>query len=149
MALLMYFQQIRLIGTLSAVIATHVCYASPFAMALIYILYERLNIELEQAASNLGASALRVIFQIVIPQLWPALVGAALLSFLISWDEFIMAWFVGGFAKTLPVVIYGMMGGAFNPSLNAMGTLSIGVSVILLLVVFGLQTFAYRMEYTQ
>lgn len=144
MALFMYFQHIHLVGTLWAVVIAHTSFCSPFALALIRNPYDRINIELEYAARNLGASPLRVIFQIVIPQLWPAITAAGLLSFLISWDEFILAWFVGGFKKTLPVVIYGMMGTSFNPSLNAVGTLSMGVSLVLLLSIFALKSFADR-----
>ncbi len=138
-ALLMYFQQIRIVGSLWAIIIAHICFSSPFALALIRNPYERLNIEIEQAASNLGASHMGVIFRIVIPQLWPALIAAGFLSYLVSWDEFILAWFVGGFEKTLPIVIYGMMGTSVNPSLNAIGTVSIGVSTILLFGVFALK----------
>lgn len=141
-ALLMYFQQIHIVGTLWAIIIAHICFSSPFSLALIRNPYERLNIEIEQAARNLGARPMNVIIKIVIPQLWPALIAAGLLSFLISWDEFILAWFVGGFKKTLPVVIYGMMGTSFNPSLNAVGALSIGVSAVLLFGVFAFKSIS-------
>ena len=144
MALLMYFQRIQLTGSLWAVMVAHITYASPFAMVLIYDPYQGLNVELEQAARNLGAGRVRTILQIVIPQLWPALISAALLSFLISWGEFVLAWFVSGFSRTLPVVIYGMLSGTFSPVLNAIGTMVIGISVILLVVVFAFQTLAYR-----
>jgi len=149
MASLMYFQYIRLAGTLWAVVIAHTSFCSPFALGLIRPPYDRLNIELEQAARNLGASQSRVIFKIVIPQLWPAIAAAALLSFLVSWDEFILAWFVGGFEKTLPVVIYGMMGTSFNPSLNAVGTVSIGISAVLLVSIFALKGLADRMISTR
>jgi spermidine/putrescine transport system permease protein len=144
MALLMYFQRIHLAGTLWAVIIAHTCFCSPFALALIRNPYEQLNIELEYAARNLGANKLRVITRIIIPQLWPAIAAAGLLSFLVSWDEFILAWFVGGFNKTLPVVIYGMMGSSFNPSLNAVGTVSMLISAVLLLSIFLLKSLADR-----
>ena len=91
MALLMYYQEIRLSGTYWAIVAAHVCYCSPFALGFIRNSYESLNIEIEQAARDLGAGAPRIIFQIVIPQLWPALVSAFAISFLLSWDEFILA----------------------------------------------------------
>lgn len=132
----MFFQQIHIVGTLWAIIVAHICFSSPFALALIRNSYERLDIELEQAAHNLGANPMGVIFRIIIPQLWTALIAAWLLCFLVSWDEFILAWFVGGFTKTLPVVIYGMMVTSLNPSLNAVGTLSIGISSVLLFSVF-------------
>lgn len=132
LALLMYFQRLQFHGSMWSIVAAHSCYCSPFALAIIRNAYDSLNIELEQAARNLGASAFQVTFEVALPQLWPAIASAAIICFLISWDEFILAWFVGGFTKTLPVVIYGMLGGSFNPSLNAVGTLVMLVSITLL-----------------
>lgn len=143
-ALLMYYSRIRLAGNLWAVILAHSCFCSPFAMAIIRGPYERLNVDIENAARNLGAGDCRIILQIVIPQLWPAIAAGILLSFLLSWDEFIVAWFVGGFERTLPVVIYGMMGASFNPSLNAVGTVSIAISGLLLVTVLFLEGLATR-----
>jgi spermidine/putrescine transport system permease protein len=143
-ALLMYYQRIHLAGSLWAIIAAHSCYCSPFALAVIRGPYERLNPELEQAARNLGAGWGRITFQIVVPQLWPAIIAAMLVSFLLSWDEFVLAWFVGGFQRTLPVVIYGMMGASFNPSLNAVGAVSVAVSGGILAAVFLLEGLATR-----
>jgi spermidine/putrescine transport system permease protein len=134
-AMLMYFQTIKLSGNIGAIIVAHTCYCSPFALALIRMSYERLNPELEAAAQNLGASRLRTIVSVTVPQLWPAITAAALLSFLVSWDEFIMSWFVGGFTKTLPMVLYDMIGSSYNPSINAVGTLVILVSGLLLFTV--------------
>lgn len=132
MAMLAYYRQIHLYGSLWAIVAAHVCYSSPFALVMTYVSYRSLNIELEQAARNLGASSRRVIFSIVLPQLWPTLLAVAAISALISWDEFILAWFVGGFTKTLPTVIYGTLGTTFNPSLNAVGTMVTLFSAVLL-----------------
>jgi spermidine/putrescine transport system permease protein len=144
MALLIYDQQIRLAGTSWAIIVAHTCYCSPFALALIRNPYARLNVELELAARNLGASRLRVFLQIVVPQLWAALASAAALSFLVSWDEFVIAWFVGGFTKTLPTVVYGMLGTSLNPSVNALGTVVVLLSGVLLSLVLWLQGLAAK-----
>lgn len=144
MAMLMFFNKIHFEGTFLSIVIAHTCYCSPFALGLIRGPYQQLNVELEQAARNLGASPFQVILRVVIPQLWPAIAAAATLSFLVSWDEFILAWFVGGFTKTLPVVIYGMMGTSFNPSLNAVGSMTIGLSALLLFVVFVLENLTRR-----
>ena len=144
MALLMYYQEIRLSGTYWAIVAAHVCYCSPFALGFIRNSYESLNIEIEQAARDLGAGAPRIIFQIVIPQLWPALVSAFAISFLLSWDEFILAWFVGGFTKTLPTVIFGTLGTTFNPSVNALGVMVLVFSCTLLVTALLMQELVAR-----
>ena len=144
MALLIYYQRIGLFGTLWGVVIAQVCYCSPFAVGFIRNSYETLNREVELAARDLGAGSLRIIFTIVIPQLWPALVTSAAISFLISWDEFILAWFVGGFTKTLPTVIYGTLGSAFNPSVNAVGLMVLAFSFSLLVIAILMQRFFNR-----
>ena len=148
MALLMYYQEIRLHGTYWSIVAAHVCFCSPFALGFIRNTYESLNIEIEQAARDLGASAARIIFRIVIPQLWPALVSASAISFLLSWDEFILAWYVGGFTKTLPTVIYGTLGTSFNPSVNALGVMVLLFSGSLLVMALLMQQLVTRTRKT-
>lgn len=130
-AILICFQQVHLAGGLLAVIAAHVCIVSPFAAIILLTSYEQLDPDLESAAHNLGAGFWVVIRSVVVPQLRFSLIGAWVLCFVISWDEYVYAWYLGGFSRTLPVVIYGRMSGAIDPSLNAMGTLSIVVSVAL------------------
>ena len=145
LALLMFYQQIHLDGTIWAIVAAHVCYASPFALALIRNAYENLNPELEAAARDLGAGPLRILFRITLPQLWPSLLSAAAICFLLSWDEFTLAWFVGGFVKTLPTVIYGQLGRSFNPSINAVGAMAfLGSSAILAIALTLRQWFLKR-----
>jgi len=144
MALLMYYQRIRIAGSIWAIVLAHSCYCAPFAMGLIRNSYEGLNEEVEQAAVNLGTGRLAVILRVVLPQMWPAVASAAAVSFLLSWDEFVMAWFVGGFTKTLPTVIYSSLGTSFDPSVNAVGVVAMAVSAFLLLCVFLMMVFFQR-----
>ena len=101
----------------------HACYCSPFAFVVLFLAYQRLNPELEQAAVNLGATPSSVIFTIVLPQIRRSFVAALLLTALVSWDEFVLAFFVGGFTKTLPTVIYTTVATSFDPSVNALGVM--------------------------
>ncbi len=135
MAMLMYFQTVQLSGSIAAIIAAHTCYCSPFALSIVRLSYERLNPDLEQAARNLGAGNFKTVTSVTLPQIWPAIIAAGLLSFLVSWDEFTMSWFVGGFTKTLPMVLYDMIGSSYNPSINAVGTLVIVSSGLVLFCV--------------
>lgn len=138
LVMLMHFEAIGVSGTLFAIVAAHVCYCSPFAFVIIYLSYQRLNIELEMAARNLGARPSAVLLQIVVPQLRPALLAALLLTALVSWDEFVLAFFVGGFTKTLPTVLYSALGTSFDPSLNALGVMVTIVSVAVFLAAVSL-----------
>jgi ABC-type spermidine/putrescine transport system permease subunit II len=129
-----YYQFIGLDGTLLGIVATHVIYASPIAFFLLFVAHRNLNPEIEECARNLGASEHQIAFHVVLPQLAKVCVGAGIICGLISWDEFIITWFVSGFHKTLPTLIYGMLGNTLDQSLFALGTLITLVSLTLLVV---------------
>jgi spermidine/putrescine transport system permease protein len=124
-----YYQSIGLDGTVLGIVSTHVLYVSPIAFFLLYLSHRNLNPQLEDCARNLGASEHQVALQVVLPQLAKACIGAAIICALISWDEFIITWFVSGFHKTLPTLVYGMLGNTIDPALFAVGTLIILVSL--------------------
>ncbi len=139
-----YYRIIGLQGGLAAVAAAHICISSPFAVGILRHSYEQLNPDLELAALNLGASHLYTMWKVLLPQLRAALTAASLLSFVISWDEFALAWFVSGFHPTLPVVIFESMASSLNPSLNAVGGCAVLVSLSILVFVAFLVRFGER-----
>jgi spermidine/putrescine transport system permease protein len=129
---LAWFQRLAIDGTLGAIVAAQVCYCSPFAFVLVFLAYQRLDPALEHAAVNLGANPASVLVSITLPQLRWTLIAALLMTALVSWDEFILAFFVGGFVRTLPTVIYSAVATSFDPSVNAVGVVVTAASAMLL-----------------
>jgi spermidine/putrescine transport system permease protein len=80
-----------------------------------------LDVRYEEAGWDLGANRLRAIKNIVLPLTAPGIVAAFLLTFTLSFDEFIIAWFVCGFQETLPVKVWGLIRSGLNPTINAIG----------------------------
>jgi spermidine/putrescine transport system permease protein len=72
--------------------------------------------------------------RIVVPFCKSALIASFFLSAAVSFDEFMIAWFVGGVHETLPVRILNLLQGQVNPKINAIGTVVLVVSVSLVLV---------------
>jgi spermidine/putrescine transport system permease protein len=89
---------------------------------------------LEQAAWNLGATEWAAIREVVLPQAWPALIAAFLLSMTVSWDEFIVAWFISGMEVTLPVYIWTSFQAEISTAVNAIGTVAFAVSITFVLL---------------
>jgi len=81
-----------------------------------------LDVRYEEAGWDLGANRLRAIREIVLPLTAPGIVAAFLLTFTLSFDEFIIAWFVCGFQATLPVKIWELIRSGLNPTINAIGS---------------------------
>lgn len=131
MAMLAALSRTPLFGTPFGIMACHAAIAASFAMALIRLRLGELGADLEQAGWNLGASQGAALWHVVIPFCKPSLIAAFCLSAAVSFDEFMVAWFVGGVNETLPVRVLNMLQGQVNPKINAIGTLVLAISLIL------------------
>lgn len=118
--------------TTGAVIIAHTVVFSPLLMALCYRRLCQLNPDLEDAARELGASEFRIFVQIVGQQAWRTIVASQILVFVLSWDEYIIAWFVSGFEKTYPVQVRNMLESTISPEINAVGSIIAVASCILI-----------------
>lgn len=131
LAMLSFFSMVDLVGTLAGVAAGHVVICAPFAMALIRLRLADMPPELEPAAWNLGASRWATMRGVVIPFCRPAILAALALTAAVSFDEFMIAWFVSGMQETLPVRILAMLQGQVSPRINAIGTIVFAITITL------------------
>ncbi|WP_436818253.1 ABC transporter permease [Neorhizobium sp. DT-125] len=134
MAMLAFLSRIGLFGSTGAIVACHVAIASSFAMAIVRLRLRDFPPELEPAAYNLGAPPFTTLMRIVIPFCKPALIASFFLTAAVSFDEFLIAWFVGGTTETLPVRILNLLQGQVSPKINAIGTIVLAISVTLVLL---------------
>lgn len=134
MGLLIFFGQINMPRSLLTVIIGHVVINLPIAFAILYSQIGSSQINLENAARDLGAREWQVLLLIVIPSLFPAIIAAFALCFSLSWDEFIIAFLLSQFDATLPVEIWTSIRSGLNPIINATGTIVFGLSLGLFLL---------------
>lgn len=132
LALLIFFNRLGLSKSLFTVWISHIVFTSPIALTIINSRMETIPKNMDNAAWDLGAGSIRTMFYVILPQTVPALISAALMTFTISFDEFIIAWFVCGFDKTLPVYIYSVIRSGVNPTINAIGTVVFVISISLI-----------------
>ena len=95
---------------------------------------KRFDVTLEEAAFNLGASAVAVLRTITLPYLKPALVGAAAISFLMSFENFNTTLMLVGSDPPLTIMMYGRMREGASPVLNAVSLFLMVVSALTALV---------------
>jgi ABC-type spermidine/putrescine transport system permease subunit II len=88
----------------------------------------------EEAAQDLGATPLQTFWMITFPLIRPTIIGAMLLIFAQSFDMFVITYFNIGAQSTLPMVIWSMMRLGINPSINALGTMVMAFSIIVLVL---------------
>jgi len=134
-SLLLLFVNLKMqLGYLTLIIA-HTTFCFPFVLVGVQARLQGIDPFLEEAAMDLGATPIRAFFQVIVPYLMPAIIAGALLSFTLSFDEYIVTLFTSGTqSQTLPLKIFGMAKIGLNPQLNALSALFILAT--LLLVVF-------------
>jgi len=133
-SLLVFFKTINLgLGYLTVIIA-HTTFCFPFVMAAVQARLAGLDPSLEEAALDLGATPLKAFWHVIVPYLMPGIVSGALMAFALSMDELIVTFFVkSAGSATLPVVVYGMVKKGLDPTINALSSLFIVITVVLLL----------------
>ncbi|WP_278921457.1 ABC transporter permease [Pseudophaeobacter profundi] len=134
LAMLAFFSRIGIAGTLAAVVAAHVVIAAPFAMAVCRLRLAQLDETLETAAQNLGALPHSALARIVLPHTLPAILAAFLITFAVSFDEYVISWFTGGLNQTIPVAVLTTLQGQVDPTIHVIGTLSFSVTLTLVLI---------------
>lgn len=113
-------------------IVTIIIAHSTFCMAYVVVVVQSrlsdLDLSLEEAAMDLGATPVRVFFDITLPIIAPALVSGWLLAFTLSLDDLVIASFVSGpGSSTLPMVIFSKVRLGVSPDVNALATIIIGI----------------------
>jgi ABC-type spermidine/putrescine transport system permease subunit II len=120
----------ELMGGIGVVIA-HTTLTLCFSVMIFYSRLLGFRRSLIEAAMDLGASELRVFFEIILPMTVPAIIAVILLVFTESFGEFIVAWFVAGFDETLPIAIWTSLRFMLSPEINAIATIIMVISITL------------------
>jgi spermidine/putrescine transport system permease protein len=133
MSLLVVLLAIGVPLSIFTIILGHVLICTPFAVAILSSAFQSLDRSLEEAAYDLGETPLSTFRLIVLPLVMPGIISSLLICFTISLDEFIIAYFLGGTETPLSAYIYGQFRfPARVPAMLALGTILVGVSVLLL-----------------
>lgn len=135
-ALLSFFTLLKFSLGLQSIILAHVVFNIAFVCAVVRARLKSFDWSLIEASRDLGAGAFITFWRITLPLILPAVVAAALLAFTLSVDEFIIAYFTAGAGQsstTLPMQIYAMIRFGVTPEINAMATIVMLLSFVLVL----------------
>ena len=89
---------------------------------------------MEEASADLGARPWQTFFFVTLPNIRSALIGSALLSFTVSFDEIPVTFFLTGRDNTLPMYIYSTLRRGITPEINAVGTVIVVLSLGLIVL---------------
>lgn len=120
--------------SLETVVLGHATALVGVVVTQVYARLQRLPKSLEEAAYDLGATPLRSFLDVTLPNIRSAILGAGLLSFVLSFDEIPVTFFLTGRDNTLPMYIYSTMRRGVTPEINAVGTLIVLLSLVLIIL---------------
>jgi spermidine/putrescine transport system permease protein len=112
----------------AAIILGHTVHAVPFVVVMALTRLRSMPGNLVDAARDLGADSVVAFFRVTLPYLGPALFGGMIFCVLLSIDDFVRTFFLGGYRPTLPMLIFAKVQGGMSPEINAMATLVLVVT---------------------
>jgi len=136
LSLLIWFVFLKIaLGSFSIILA-HISFCLSFVIITVRARLHDFDSSLEEAAKDLGATPLQTFRRVTLPLIWPGILSGALLAFTLSFDDFLIAYFTGGVGSdTLPVKLYSMIKFGLNPTINAMSTLIVVATALLVVFV--------------
>lgn len=118
----------------------HILFCTPFAMLILIARIEGFDFSLEEASRDLGENAWGTFFRVSLPLYLPGIIASLLLSFIISFDEFVLAFFLTGSDATLPMYMWAQMRFVQKlPHVLALGAVIIVFTTLIVLLAFWLR----------
>lgn len=131
--LLSMFLMIRFPLGLLSIICAHITFSFPFVTMIVLAKVINLPPSLEEASLDLGAGRWTTFVQVILPNISPGIVSGALFGFTLSIDDFVVTFFTAGVgSSTLPLKIYSLIKFGVSPSINAISTILIVFTVVVL-----------------
>lgn len=134
-ALYLFLARIGLLGSALGLLLSHVILSVPFVVLILGVGIRAFDVRIEQIAYTLGASRSQTLVRVLLPNLAPSLASAFILAFVTSFDEVIVTLFVAGTYQTVPKRMFNELVLEVNPTITAIATILVGVSLLAILVV--------------
>ncbi len=132
--LLMFFSMLGLEKGFVTMLLAHVMFCIPYVMLSVMPKLRSLDPNLADAALDLGATPWQALTKVIVPQIMPGIISGALVAFTMSFDDFIISYFVtGNGINNISILVY-TMSKRVNPSINALSTLIILIITLVLVL---------------
>jgi spermidine/putrescine transport system permease protein len=134
-SMLALFRRADLKPSILTAIIAHTTFNLSYVALVISARLEGMDRSVELAAQDLGASPVRAFWKVTFPAIFPGILSGGLLAFTLSFDDFVITYFtIGSDETTLPVLIYSMVRFGVTPEINAISTVILAVSLVLIVV---------------
>jgi spermidine/putrescine transport system permease protein len=143
-SLLVFFVAAGFALGITTIIIAHVAFTVSFVTIVVRARLSGMDQSVEEAAQDLGANPIQTFLRVTLPLILPGVMAGALLAFTLSFDDFVITFFVSGVgSSTLPLKIYSMIRFGLSPAINALSTV---VLVVTMILIFGGSRIFMRKE---
>ena len=133
--MMLFFITLRIERGFITMLLAHIAFCIPYVILSVMPKIRSLDPNLADAAMDLGCTPWQSLIKVIVPQIMPGIFSGALIAFTMSFDDFIISYFVtGGGIKNLSIMVY-TMSKRVNPSINAISTLVVVLITIVLIIV--------------
>lgn len=133
-AMLNFYKQIGIPQSLTAVVIGHATALLGVVVSQVMARLAKINRRQFEASADLGATPVETFRRVTLPAIRSSIVGSALLCFTLSFDEIPVTYFLTGREVTLPIYIYSTLRRGITPEINAIGTVIVAASFILIIL---------------
>lgn len=134
-SLMLLFIAFKIKRGFTTLLLAHIAFSIPYVILTILPKLRKLDPNLADAAMDLGATPLQTLMKVIVPQIIPSIISAALLAFTMSFDDFVISYFVSGDGvKNISIQVYAMTK-RINPSVNALSTIMVAVVSLFLIII--------------
>jgi spermidine/putrescine transport system permease protein len=131
-SLLVLFSSLGVSLGVGTIVVAHTAFSLPYVAVVVLARLAGSDRSLEEAAMSLGADEFTTFRRITLPRLFPGILAAALLAFTLSFDDFVITFFVAGVgSSTLPLVVWSMVRKSVEPTINAVSAIILVVTTVL------------------
>src|SRR5688572_3685903 len=133
-SLLIFFVAIQFTLGITTIVIAHVAFTISFVTIVVRARLSGMDRSIEEAAQDLGANPIQTFLRVTLPLILPGVMAGALLAFTLSFDDFVITFFVAGVgSSTLPLKIYSMIKFGVSPVINALSTVVLVATLVLIL----------------
>ena len=133
--LLMFFSALGVKKGFMTLLLAHIMFCIPYVILSVSPKLRSLDPNLADAALDLGATPWQALIKVIVPQIMPGIISGALIAFTMSFDDFIISYFVtGNGVNNISILVY-TMSKRVNPSINALSSIIIVIITVVLLFV--------------
>ena len=134
-SLMLLFSSLAIPKGYLTMLLAHISFCTPFVITSVYPKVRSLDPNLANAAMDLGATPFQALTKVILPMIRQGIFAGALLAFTMSFDDFVISYFVSGNGvKNISIIVYNMTK-RINPTINALSTIVIVVIVIIVAAV--------------